>query len=119
MIHALTCPTMHRVPTKTPTVILTRMSVTGSRISRWTSGSMAPPSCCRRYAFSPLHKNVPKAALADPRLYELLALVDALRDGKARERELAARELSKRLEASPDALAIRVRHDTDTEPRGS
>jgi hypothetical protein len=80
---------------------------------------MAPPSCCRRYAFSPLHKNVPKAALADPRLYELLALVDALRDGKARERELAARELSKRLEASPDALAIRVRHDTDTEPRGS
>ena len=55
----------------------------------------------RGYAFSPLHKNVPKAALQDPRLYELLALVDALRDGKARERDLAARELSKRLEALP------------------
>jgi hypothetical protein len=54
------------------------------------------------YAFSPLHKNVPKAALADPRLYELLALVDAPWDGKSRERELAARELSERLEASPD-----------------
>jgi hypothetical protein len=59
----------------------------------------------RGYAFSPLHKNVPKAALADPQLYELLALVDALRDGKARERELAARELSKRLEASPDVAS--------------
>jgi hypothetical protein len=51
----------------------------------------------RGYSFAPLHKNVPKAALADPQLYELLVLVDALRDGKARERELAVRELSKRL----------------------
>lgn len=53
----------------------------------------------RGYEFTPLHKNVPAAANADPRLYELLALVDALRDGRARERELAARELRKRLEA--------------------
>jgi vacuolar-type H+-ATPase catalytic subunit A/Vma1 len=44
-------------------------------------------------------------ALADPRLYELLALVDALWDGKSRERELAARELSKRLEESPDVAS--------------
>jgi len=51
----------------------------------------------RGYSFAPLHKNVPKAALADSQLYELLVLVDALRDGQARERELAVRELSKRL----------------------
>jgi hypothetical protein len=42
---------------------------------------------------------VPKAALADPRLYELLVLVEALRDGKARERKLAVKELSKRLDS--------------------
>jgi hypothetical protein len=51
----------------------------------------------RGLSFSPLHKNVPRAALADTRLYELLALVDALRGGGARERVLAASELSKRI----------------------
>jgi len=55
----------------------------------------------RGIGFAPLHKNVPRAALADPRLYELLALVDALRGGRARERTLAARELAKRLEKVP------------------
>jgi hypothetical protein len=51
----------------------------------------------RGYAFSPLYKKVPQAALKDHELYELLALVDALRDGGARERELTRRELSARL----------------------
>jgi hypothetical protein len=52
----------------------------------------------RGYSFVPLHKNVPQAALEDARLYELLALVDALRNGRARERQLAGRELTRRLE---------------------
>jgi hypothetical protein len=52
----------------------------------------------RGYSFSPLHKNVPQAALEDARLYELLALVDALRDGRARERDIAGRQLKERLE---------------------
>ncbi len=51
----------------------------------------------RGYAFSPLHKSAPRAAIKDPRLYELLALLDAIRDGRARERELAQRELYLRL----------------------
>ena len=55
----------------------------------------------RGYSFEPLHKNVPRAALEDSRLYELLALTDAVRDGRARERELAGNELRKRLEAAP------------------
>ena len=59
----------------------------------------------RGYSFSPLHKNVPKAALEDARLYELLALVDAVRDGRARERELAGRELKLRLEESAHAAS--------------
>jgi hypothetical protein len=57
----------------------------------------------RGYSFAPLHKNVPQAALADERLYELLALVDALRNGRARERNLASQELTRRLEMPPDA----------------
>jgi len=35
--------------------------------------------------------------LKDPRLHELLALVDALRVGRAREKSLAAEELERRL----------------------
>lgn len=52
----------------------------------------------RGYSFSPLHKNVPQAALEDAKLYELLALVDAIRDGRARERTEAIRELRQRIE---------------------
>jgi hypothetical protein len=47
----------------------------------------------RGIAFPPLYKNVPQAALGDPKLYELLALLDAIREGRAREREIAIREL--------------------------
>jgi len=36
--------------------------------------------------------------MKDPKLYELLALVDAIRAGRAREREIAARELSARID---------------------
>jgi len=47
--------------------------------------------------FEPLYPSVPFAAQRDPKLYELLALVDAIRDGRARERSLAAKELESRL----------------------
>lgn len=49
-------------------------------------------------AFSPLYKSAPKAARQDQALYELLALLDAIRGGRAREREIAAKELRNRLE---------------------
>src|SRR6056297_671212 len=51
----------------------------------------------RGFSFSALYRSVPQAALVDQRLYELLALVDAIRGGKAREREIAIVELRKRL----------------------
>jgi hypothetical protein len=51
----------------------------------------------RGYSFEPLYPSVPAAAARDAKLYELLALVDAVRDGRARERNMAARELEKRL----------------------
>lgn len=44
----------------------------------------------------PLYSSVPEAALKDEKLHELLALVDAIRVGRARERELAVIELKKR-----------------------
>ncbi len=43
---------------------------------------------------TPLYPAAPKAAQADERLYELLAVVDALRMGRAREKKLAGEALS-------------------------
>ena len=51
----------------------------------------------RGTAFEPLYPTVPFAASRDRALYELLAIVDALRDGRARERKLAEKELMHRL----------------------
>jgi len=51
----------------------------------------------RGESFSPLYKSVPKAVKQDAELYKLLVLVDAIRGGRARERELAKKELAKRL----------------------
>jgi hypothetical protein len=56
-----------------------------------------PNGKTRGYAFEPLYRSVPSIAKRDPELYELLALIDAIRDGRARERELAKRALSERL----------------------
>ena len=51
----------------------------------------------RGQAFSPLYKSVPQAAREDEKLYDLLTLVDALRGGRARERQIAQQEIEKRL----------------------
>jgi hypothetical protein len=48
------------------------------------------------YSIKPLHPSAPVAALEDPNFYELLALVDALREGRARERNLAQEEIQRR-----------------------
>jgi predicted transcriptional regulator len=52
----------------------------------------------RGQLIEPLHPKVPEACLKDPLLYELMALCDAMRVGRAREKNLAIEELKKRLE---------------------
>lgn len=51
----------------------------------------------RGQAIEPLYASVPKASLKDPAFHEVMALSDALRVGKARERNLAVEELKKRI----------------------
>lgn len=52
----------------------------------------------RGESFTPLYRSAPFAAKNDPELYQLLALVDAIRGGRAREREVAKKELRKKLD---------------------
>lgn len=56
-----------------------------------------PEGQVRGYEFSPLYSSVPHACKLDPKLYELLALVDAIRDGRARERKIAIKEVQSRI----------------------
>lgn len=49
----------------------------------------------RGQSIEPLHKSVPAAARRDPALYALLALIDGIRAGRARERKIASREIEK------------------------
>jgi DNA-binding transcriptional ArsR family regulator len=51
----------------------------------------------RGRAVTPLHPLAPPAAARDPKLYDLLALIDAFRVGRARDRHAAAVELRARL----------------------
>jgi hypothetical protein len=66
-----------------------------------------PDGDTRGYEFSPLYKSVPRAASKDKILYELLAIVDAIRDGRAREREIAIKELKTRL-GSPCSILLMI-----------
>jgi DNA-binding transcriptional ArsR family regulator len=49
----------------------------------------------RGIAIEPLYPSVPAAADRDAKLYEVLALIDAIRVGRAREKKIAAEELEK------------------------
>ena len=55
-----------------------------------------PEGAVRGFSLCPLYPSVPEAARRDPRLYEILALIDAHRAGAAREREAAEAMLTER-----------------------
>src|ERR1035437_10098497 len=58
----------------------------------------------RGIAFEPLYKTAPIAALRDSSFYEYLALADALRDGRVRERKTAEAESCRRLREANERL---------------
>lgn len=64
----------------------------------------------RGEGLAPLHPCVPGAALRDAALYDLLALFDALRAGRARERGMAATRLQKLIDPAPRPAAAKPRH---------
>jgi len=51
----------------------------------------------RGQAIEPLYPSVPGACMQDATFYEVMALTDALRVGRARERNIAVEELKKRI----------------------
>jgi len=59
-----------------------------------------PQGEVRGESFSPLYRSAPGAAKNDAKLYQLLVLVDAIRGGRARERDIAKKELKALLAAA-------------------
>jgi hypothetical protein len=73
----------------------------------WRDGETRGMALEPLYKTTPVYKTTPAAALRDPTLYELLALVDAIRDGRARERKIAQKELIRRLRMENVAHEVR------------
>ena len=67
----------------------------------------------RGESFSPLYKSAPFAAKSDAKLYQLLALVDAIRGGSSRERNIAKNELKALLSAATDGKEKLLMSDQD------
>ena len=61
-----------------------------------------PEGTTRGYEFTPLYVSAASVALRDPQLYEMLALIDGIRGGGARERNLAVELLIARLKTQTD-----------------
>lgn len=70
-----------------------RIASGGTALPVWPD----PEGNARGQALYPLYPSAPQAARRDPALYELLALIDAIRVGNIREQQLAAALLEERL----------------------
>ncbi len=70
-----------------------------------------PQGTVRGQGLEPLHPAVPFAAMQDARLYELLALFDALRVGRARERGMALKRLPRLIHPEAPRSAEGPLHD--------
>lgn len=79
-------PTAHAAP-----VLEGKMMSAGDLIPVWPDANSSQMG----QAIQPLIESVPSIVKKDPRMYEMLALVDAIRIGGSRESELAKQMLSK------------------------
>jgi hypothetical protein len=66
----------------------------------------SPDGEARGLELEPLHKSAITGSRNDQNVYELLALIDAIRTGRARERELATRVLKERLLPNSDGRQV-------------
>lgn len=89
-------PVKRGVPTSFGTEPLAgKISAKGDEAPVWAH----PAGKAKGPSLSPIYRSAPQAALVDPALHRLLALQDAIRAGRARERALAVDLLTKELES--------------------
>ena len=94
---AVRLPLAVGVPTSHSAPVFSGVFAPGSADYVWPH----PNGSVRGIGLEPLHPSVPFAAMQDATLYDMLALFDALRVGKARERGMALEQLQALID--PDA----------------
>ena len=94
---AIKLPLAAGVPTSHSAPAFAGVFAPGSTDFAWPH----PHGTVRGVGIEPLHPAVPFAAMQDAKLYALLALFDALRIGKARERGMALERLQVLIDPSP------------------
>jgi hypothetical protein len=83
--------------------------------TEWPPVWPSPTGLERGYELKPLYDTVVDAASRDSALYQLLALVDAIREGRPREQKIAIDELKQRLHNyDPAHLTCRLQNDSQT-----
>ncbi len=89
------------MPTSYAAEPLCRLIKAGSEpVPVWTD----PKGTARGITLAPLYKSVPEAPKRDSPLYERLALINAIRDGRACERSLMKKELKNSLQQIAENL---------------
>lgn len=86
-------PVVRGVPTGVAAPVLSSQFSVDTEIPVWPD----PDGSVRGYALKPLYRTVPRAVRNDSPLYAALALIDAIRDGRARERAIGEQELKRYL----------------------
>ena len=76
-----------------------------------------PEGTVRGESFSPLYRSVPRAARKDPKLYEVLCLIDAIRGGRARDYALAEQHLRELLLPAGDPRSPSAKTFSLNDPR--
>lgn len=95
-------PTRLGIPTAHSASVLARHIDGGDESYVWPT----PAGSLRGRAVTPLVPRIAELATRAPELSAALSLVDALRVGRVREREIAARELRSRFQMPKVALAV-------------
>lgn len=91
---AVSGPLTRGIPTGVGGPVLSRLFEQGDPlVPVWPD----PEGSVRGITICPIYPSVPAACRIDSKLYELLTLLDAIRGGAARERELAEKILMERL----------------------
>lgn len=84
-------PVVRGVPTAVSSPIFSESIVTGNESYVWKDKEGTQ----RGQSITPLFHTVPQSAKLDNELYSLLSIVDVLRIGRSRERDMAIKELDK------------------------
>lgn len=96
----------HGIPTGTMAPVLNKIVPAGAKKQELPAVWPSPGGKVKGESLQPLYKTAPQAALSDPNLYVLLALVDSVRAGPDKDRGVCVDALYAAIVGTDDAAAV-------------